>query len=408
VDFDLNKLLANQQVAAFFQPIISMRTQRVVGAEALSRGLNPDGGLIPPLMIYERAQREGRTLELDRLCRKKAVEAFKPRLAVSPELLLFLNFEASLLDQGVGGSGALWELVHSLGVPPSNIIIEIIESQVTDCQALEQFVASQRGHGFLIALDDIGSGHSNLERVARIKPDVIKLDRSLISGVDHHFYKNEIARALLKLGKKIGALVVAEGVETQGEALAAMDLGVDMLQGFYFAQPGPMGELPGCCEVTMRGLAELYRSHATGQLAAKKKIYHLYDEVMDELKRRLAGLEAGGLDAALHTLIDSHASLECIYVLDQNGIQISDSVCAPQKIRKQRKVIFQPAVKGSDQSLKNYFLLLAAGLNRYVSEPYISLASGSPCITISTWFQDAGGRDLVICADFDHDLALYA
>lgn len=408
MDFDLNKLLVNQQVAAFFQPIISMRTQRVAGVEALSRGLNPDGGLIPPLAIYERAQREGRTLELDRLCRKKAVGAFKPCLAGSPELLLFLNFEASLLDQGVGGSGALWELVRSLGVPPSNIIIEIIESQVTDHQALEQFVASHRGHGFLIALDDIGSGHSNLERVARIKPDVIKLDRSLISEMDHHFYKKEIARALLKLGKKIGALVVAEGVETQGEALAAMDLGVDMLQGFYFAQPGPIDELPGCCEVTMRGLADLYRSHAISRLAAKKKIYHLYDEVMDELKRRLAGLETEGLDAALQTLIDSHPSLECIYVLDRNGIQISDSVCAPQKICKQRKVIFQPAVKGSDQSLKNYFLLLSAGLSRYVSEPYISLASGSPCITISTWFQDAEGRDLVICADFDHDLPLYA
>jgi len=404
VDFDLNKLLTNQAVEAFFQPIVSMRTQKVVGVEALSRGRAPAGELIPPLALYGRAQREGRTLELDRLCREKALQAFKLRFREQPDQLLFLNFEASLLDQGVGGSGALVELVRSLGVPPSNVIIEIIESQVGDLEALEQFVLSHRSHGFLMALDDIGSGHSNLERVARIKPDVIKLDRSLVSGVDRHFYKKEIARALLKLGNKIGALVVAEGVETEGEALAVMDLGVDMLQGFHFARPAPLAALPDGCEAKMRTLAGLYRSHTIGQIATRKKVYHLYDEVVDGLKRRLMGLEVSGLDETLQALIDSHPALECIYVLDHNGVQISESVCAPQKICKQRKVIFQPAVRGSDQSLKNYFLLLLAGLTRYVSEPYISLASGSPCITISTWFKDAGGRDLVICADFDHDL----
>jgi hypothetical protein len=62
--------------------------------------------------------------------------------------------------------------------------------------------------------------------------------------------------------------------------------------------------------------------------------------------------------------------------------------------------MFRPADKGADQSLKNYYLLLMAGLERYVSEPYISQASGNPCVTISTWFRAAGGRDLILCADF--------
>lgn len=384
-----------------------MRLKKVVGVEALSRGLTPGQSIIPPFELFERAQREGRTLELDRLCRKTALQAFKGLLKQSPDQLLFLNFEASLLDQGVGGSGALLELVRRLEVPPRNIIIEIIESQVNDLEALEQFAANHKLNGFLLALDDIGSGHSNLERVARIKPEVIKLDRSLISGVDQHFYKKEIARALLKLGHKIGALVVAEGVETEAEAVAAMDLGVDMLQGFYFAKPAPLANLPDVCDLKMIGLAELYRNHTIGQIAAKKKIHHMYDEVVENLKRSLLGLEAADLDEMLRRLINIHPSLECIYVLDHNGVQISDSVCASDKISTQRKFVFQPAVKGSDQSLKNYFLLLLAGLDRYVSEPYISLASGSPCITISTWFQDAKGRDLVICADFDHELPTF-
>lgn len=381
-----------------------MRSKMVVGMEALSRGMTTEQRIIPPFELFERAQREGRTLEQDCLCRKTALKAFEEHLKQSPDQLLFLNFEASLLDQGVGGSGALLDLVHSLTVPPRNVIIEIIESQLNDLEALEQFAASHRQSAFLLALDDIGSGHSNLERVARIKPDVIKLDRSLISGVDHQFYKKEIARALLKLGHKIGALLVAEGVETEGEAVAAMDLGVDMLQGFYFAKPAPMSDLPGGCEMKMGSLAERYSNHTIGQIAAKKKIHHMYDEVVENLKRILLGIEIAHLDGMLQRLINIHPSLECIYVLDQDGVQISDSVCAPDKISTQRKFVFQPAVKGSNQSLKNYFLLLLAGLDRYVSEPYISLASGSPCITISTWFQDASVRDLVLCADFDHEL----
>ena len=87
----------------------------------------------------------------------------------------------------------------------------------------------------LIALDDMGTGYSNLERIASIKPDIIKLDRSLIQDIDREYHKQELFDFFLKLAHKIGVFVVVEGIETEAEALSCLERGADLVQGFYFA-----------------------------------------------------------------------------------------------------------------------------------------------------------------------------
>jgi len=401
----MGRVLAQGSVDIHFQPLASPRSQSVVGVEALARGVNPDTGeLIPPAWLFSQAARLGRLVELDRMCRERALAEFAGLACRAPELVLFLNFEASLLDSGVEGSGRLGDQVRGNGLTPSNVVIEMVESRVSDLAALERFSRSHRDRGFLLALDDMGAGHSNLDRVAIIKPDVIKLDRSLVNGLDRQWYKQEIAGALVNLAQKIGALVVAEGVERRSEALAAMDLGADILQGFYLAKPMHAGAAMDGCPDRLAGLAQEYRSHTIGRIAAKKARHSQFDVVVADLRTRLWGVGQRDLDTKLCSLLGLHPSLECIYVLGRDGRQVSDTVCDHSKIRQRRKVIFRPADKGDDQSLKNYYLLLMAGLERYVSEPYISLASGNLCVTISTWFKDRQGRDFILCADFDYEL----
>ncbi|MBI5524235.1 MAG: EAL domain-containing protein [Desulfarculus sp.] len=400
-DLDLRQLLDRQGVVAHFQPLLSLRGQFLLGVEALCRGVHPTSGqLVPPQRLFARAHSDGLLIDLDRLCRRQALTAFRELSRQHPGLVLNLNFEAALLDQGVVGSGHLLGLVRELGLDPGRIVIELVESRVADLKALERFVETHKGHGFLLALDDVGTGHSNLERIAIIKPDVLKIDRGLISGLDRHYHKQEVTRALLNLAGKIGALVVAEGVEREEEALLALEMGVDVLQGYYLARPGPGPEEIALCQRRGRELAARFRQYTVETIAAKKAQHQYYQEVMAELVRRLRGLSWPQVDQRLAGLVEMNPWLECLYVLDEEGQQLTRTACQAGRLSRQRGAIFWPAAQGSDQSLKNYFLLLKAGLERYVSEPYISRASGNLCLTISTWFVGGGGQRLVLCADF--------
>jgi EAL domain-containing protein (putative c-di-GMP-specific phosphodiesterase class I) len=401
-DLDLEQLIAAQGVVTHFQPLLSMRSQALLGVEALARGVHPrTGQLVPPQRLFGLAGSGRLLIELDRLCRRQALLAFRELSRRHPGLILNINFEAALLDMGVAGSGHLLGLVRQLGLDPGHIVIEIVESRVSDLKALERFVADHKSYGFLLALDDVGSGHSNLERIAIIQPDVLKIDRSLIGGLDRQYHKQEVTRALLNLAGKIGALVVAEGVEREDEALLALEMGVDVLQGYYLARPGPGLQGLAGCEERARGLAASFRRYTVDKIAAKKAQHRIYSQVMTGLVERLRGLAPDCLDQHLGELVDLNPWLECLYVLDEDGIQISGTACQARRLSRQRGAIFWPAARGSDQSLKHYYLLLKAGLERFVSDPYISRASGNLCLTISTWFRDAGGRRMVLCADFE-------
>lgn len=398
-------MISRRSVVCHFQPLVMIRSRRVLAVEALCRGLDPvSGDIIPPGELFGAVRDQEQLIALDRLCRERSLEAFSRLSARHPELVLSLNFEASLLDMGVLGSGRLLSQVQACGLDPRQVIIEIVESRVRDSTALARFAQTHRGHGFLLALDDVGAGHSNLERVAVIKPDVIKIDRSIISGLDRHYYKQEVTRSLMNLAGRIGALVVAEGLETEDEAVAAVEIGADVLQGFYLGRPAPLPDIDGACRRIIERLAARFRRHTIDKIGAKKKLHDRYGAVVSQIAEVMAGAGPDEFDLVLPRLMGLHKAIECIYVLDRNGRQISLTVCDQARLRPQGAYVYRPAPKGADQSLKDYYLLLAAGLPRYVSEPYISRATGNLCLTISTWFQARWGGRHIVCVDFDSDL----
>ena len=109
-----------------------------------------------------------------------------------------------------------------------------------------------------------------------------------------------------------------------------------------------------------------------------------------------------GLDQALTGFIDQWEQIECLYVLNAKGVQISGTVCNPARLRKRKRFIYEPAHVGADHSLKEYYLPLRAGLQKFTTQPYISLASGNRCITISAAYKDRDNRSCILCADIDY------
>lgn len=396
----IQEIIEREWIGTAFHSLVSIKRRSLLGVEALARCTAP-GEDIPPQELFRMAHEAGCLLELDRLCRRKALEAFAPIHAKNRGLILSLNVDGHAIDSDVARSCYLLHKVKEYGINPNNVLIEIVESRARDTKALADFVASYRKHGFLIALDDVGAGHSNLDRIPLLKPDVLKLDRSLVSGVDRHMTRLEVVKSFVQMASRLGSLALAEGVERQEDILCLLEAGVDVFQGFYFGRPARQMPPAETIAERIEYLATKFRINATERFAAQKALYARHDALVHGMCEQLALLGSIGLDQALTGFIDENSQIECLYVLSMKGVQVSDTVCNPSKLRKRKRFIYEPARLGADHSLKEYYLPLRAGLPKFTTPPYISLASGNRCITISAAYKDRDNRSCILCADID-------
>jgi EAL domain-containing protein (putative c-di-GMP-specific phosphodiesterase class I) len=404
----LARLIQERAVTTLFQPLVSVRRKAVFALEALSRGLDPDtGALISAPDLFGAVATSEQLLALDRLCREKAMEAFAPLYRANKSLILSLNVDGAVVHPGSLGSGHILDLARRTGVNPNNVVIEIIESRAADADSLLSFVRNYAGQGFLIALDDVGAGHSNLDRIPMLKPHILKLDRSLVREVQTHHHKQEVVAALSRLCSRIGAMVLAEGVEQPQEAMCCMGMGVELFQGYFFGRPAAAG--PGLFDFNSQAevLTRQYKIHAVRRINAGKERSARHRSLTRSMVRVLETLAPDAFNPALTGFLDLDSALECVYVLDMEGVQVTDTVCNPAKLKEARRFLYEPARRGADHSMKEYYLPLRAGLPAYTTEPYISLASGNRCITLSLRFADGLGQPRILCVDVtrgaDHD-----
>lgn len=401
----LDVILRKESLVIHFQPICSVRAKQVVGVEALCRCSDPATGRLVALdPLVQSATRRGLSIEVDRLFRRKALEAFAPLHRKSPNLALFVNFNASIVDEGVVGSGHFVELADRNNVNPGNIVIEIIESRVRNEAALRIFAAEQRKNGFLFAVDDVGAGHSNLQRIALIEPDVLKVDKTLVRGIDTQQYKQQLFAALVSMGHRLGAIVVAEGVETQAEALTTLNNGADLVQGYYVHAPGPLGAQDlESASLGLEPLAATFRENLTHALQIKQDEALESSHIAAIVRESLEEESPASFGQRLTQMIGTFDSVECAYVLGAQGRQISPTVCNPNKTGWRSQFIFRPAESGTDHSLKEYYAALANGVQSHLTQPYVSLATGRLGRTHSSRFTQASGSVYILCLDFDLD-----
>ena len=395
-------LLSEVTIKTVFHPIISMRDQRVVGLEALSRGVkSSENEFISPEVLFDQAFKNGQTARLDRECREKALANFKRLIKNDDRLMLWLNFEPSILDDPVFEMDALYSQVLSSGIPARRIVIEFVESKVANTAVLLDFVGFYKKRGFLIAVDDWGTAYSNMERIAILEPDVIKIHRSLISNLENTYHKQELVRSTINMAHCLGSLVVVEGVETEDAILTAMDLGASVMQGFYFCQPDDdWDDMKTGCNLRVEELSEIYKTRKLKMFENRRKYFSKIDAILAELEARIKITDISSCEPVLEYLIKKYPELKCLYLLDEDGRQLTKTICCADGL--DRKSLFSPpACKGSDHSMGDFFIMIQSGLKRYVSEPYISHGTGHRCVTISQIMTRDDGCRLIICADCD-------
>jgi EAL domain-containing protein (putative c-di-GMP-specific phosphodiesterase class I) len=395
------ELVVGCESITYFQPICSVKTRSVFGVEALARGVDASGTVVSPACLFAEAARQGVAGRCEIVCRQKALATFSASIAGPDPLLLFMNLNLTASD-GEDDAANLLEVARRWSVSPQSVVVEVLESRFEDTQRLAAILSRFRERGFLLALDDVGAGHSNLDRVPLIHPDVLKVDRDLLRRLDTDPYKQGVFKALVYLGRRIGALVVAEGVETEPEAIMALELGADLLQGYYLSRPqSPEMPLLSRAETAVQALAKRFKQHMVEKTSRRRHKHRQYNVLIETLLCDLTCSPSADFGVVLEQTVRRSAAIECAYILDETGIQVSETVCRPSDVFDHSRSMFRPAPPGADHSLKEYYyMLLDAELPKYTTDPYVSLATGNLCQTISTCFRDGfTNRLYVLCID---------
>lgn len=230
-------LVLAEDVAILYEPIVNITTREVLGHEALVRG--PwKSELHAPSRLFQLAEETGLVFELDCLCRRTALRGAR---GLEPGRKLFLNCLPTAIHDPAFRGEVLRQTLEELCLRPEDMVFEISERESIDNFSIFR---EARDHykelGFQIALDDTGVAYGSLEAVMELAPDFIKVDMSLVRGIDVDPPRQELLRALHAVAGKLGGQIIAEGIETSEELEALQRLGIPYGQGYLFGRAAPL------------------------------------------------------------------------------------------------------------------------------------------------------------------------
>lgn len=233
----VQEILQQGAITILFQPIMSLHDRKVIGYEALARG--PEGSdLHNPDSLFTAAERVDLLFELDRTCRKLALVHAH---GLNGSQKIFINTYPTTVFDPTFRDRDLTRFLRAVHIKPENIVLEVSEKRVIEnYRIFREGMKYYRTIGFGVGVDDVGTGYSSMEAVTEIRPDYLKADIAIVSHVHERPVKQEFLKALVGIGRTVGARVIAEGIEREDELNTVAQLGAPLGQGFFLGRPQPL------------------------------------------------------------------------------------------------------------------------------------------------------------------------
>jgi EAL domain-containing protein (putative c-di-GMP-specific phosphodiesterase class I) len=389
---------AGYRLASHFQPIYSLTHHRAVGHEALLRATSlATGAPVPPMELFARFDGDDTRVGLDCAALLQHLAAYAGKEA---DEWLFLNVHPRSLASLEGPT--IREIADALaahGLRPGQVVIEVLESTLPDDAGFDRRIDELRELGCLVSLDDFGAGHSNFDRVFGLRPEIVKLDRSVVVRAEVDAHARRIASQMVSLLHECGCLVLMEGIETDEGAYTALRCDVDFVQGYHFGRPAP-GLAGGAGLHALRAAWDRYdRQSASDD--------RLWQEQMSPYKQSIelaSVLLAGGatMEEACRRFLSQPGAAMC-YLLDKQGRQVVTNAFrdgqSHQPMESAERFAPLRDTRQARWSRRAYFRGAEAQPNiAQVTRPYMTLQGWRMCFTVSIQF-DMGGRTLILCGD---------
>jgi EAL domain-containing protein (putative c-di-GMP-specific phosphodiesterase class I) len=385
-------------VASAFQPIFSLSHRNPVGYEALARARSIDGLAVSPLVLFGQVQSEADNVLLDRLCR--AVNVQNSSACSDKKSWIFLNVNPLITVVGKNYGSFFRDMLAHNQISPNRVVIEIHAQNIHDESILSAAVNYYKELGCLVAIDDFGASHSNFDRIWNIQPDIVKFDRSIVVQAETSRVVRKALPSLVSLIQEIGCITLMEGVETEQQALIAIDSNVDMVQGYYFGYPKETLVDPSEEEDS---LSRLCHKHVEIAADERTKYRNTVDRCLIGFRLLLGEIKAGiaepvqSCDALL-----ALSRARRIYFLDDRGHHIGNNI-TNQQMLDDADPRYKPLSEAADANWSRRYYFRQAMLNPgeiQISRPYRSLVGQHQCITLSSLIESHAGK-LVACLDLD-------
>ena len=240
---ELRAAIKAGQMAAWFQPQLSVATRTLVAVEALVRWQHPQRGLIPPMAFIPVAEEHGLIDALLEKVYRDAMTHVGRWRQQGMNLRVAVNLSTDNLNShDLPEQLAVW--TQEAGMTPQAVMIEVTENRLSKNLLLSQEILTRlRLKGFGLSIDDFGTGYSSMEQLHRMPFTELKIDRGFVHGATRDSRSRAVFESSVQLARKLSMTTVAEGVEDEDDFRLAQEIGCDLVQGYYFAKPMPPEEL---------------------------------------------------------------------------------------------------------------------------------------------------------------------
>ena len=247
ISTELEGAIENRQIVPYLQPIVDNKGT-IIGAEALVRWIHPEEGFLPPFKFIPVFEKNGMIAQVDKYIWRSACEIISSwkgdkdnlfiSVNISPKDFYFMDVYAEIKA-----------LVEEFKIEPSRLRIEITETvMMTEAESRMAILSKFRESGFIVEMDDFGSGYSSLNQLKDMPPDVLKIDMKFLSKAEDNHRAETILRNMLRLSSDLGLFSLTEGVETEDQYKMLNEMGCNLFQGYYFAKPMSVADFEKLCD----------------------------------------------------------------------------------------------------------------------------------------------------------------
>ena len=247
ISTELEGAIENRQIVPYLQPIVDNKGT-IIGAEALVRWIHPEEGFLPPFKFIPVFEKNGMIAQVDKYIWRSACEIISSwngdkanlfiSVNISPKDFYFMDVYAEIKA-----------LVEEFKIEPSRLRIEITETvMMTEAESRMAILSKFRKSGFIVEMDDFGSGYSSLNQLKDMPLDVLKIDMKFLSKAEDNHRAETILRNVLRLSSDLGLFSLTEGVETEDQYKMLNEMGCNLFQGYYFAKPMAVADFEKLCD----------------------------------------------------------------------------------------------------------------------------------------------------------------
>ncbi len=360
-----------ENIKPFYQPIVCVDDGNTLGSEVLGRKINGDEVESLGSFFFDPNITGQEKIELDRVIRKKALKKLKDS---GYKGLLFLNIQPQWLYsfKDPGRILPTIQFLQQLNIPGEQIVIEVTESEfVGDMKDLVNILTIYRKFGCKVAIDDLGSGFSNLDRIIYIQPDYLKIDAGLVQSSSRQEFTASLLESLGVFAQRMGVELIFEGVETRRQLAAGLKAGARYYQGFLFSYPTADIDSSNKSYISME---KDLKQHVADEVIVLQKQISLAETYSKKIKKIFADKELI-LEEYLECLISNNCVPEWLraYVCDKSGYQKTPNYTKGPK----GNWVLQKEYQGRYWGWRPYFIpsltksiKLGGGV---VSDPYFDL-----------------------------------